>query len=251
MSGHSKWSSIKHKKAATDAKRGKLFSRLSKEVTIAARLGGGDPDQNARLRKAIDDCKGANMPGDNVKRAIKKGTGDLGGGNIEEIIFEGYGPGGVAILVETTTDNRNRTVSELRHMFSKSGGNLGEAGCVAWIFSKTGYLVVPKEKADEDTLMGIVLDAGAEDLRDDGSNWEILAPAEGVAAVREALVTAGIEPTVAEVSMLPQNTVRLEGGEARQLLKLMEAIEEQEDVQSVHANFDISEREIESVMAAG
>ena len=251
MSGHSKWSSIKHKKAATDAKRGKLFSRLSKEVTIAAKLGGGDPDQNARLRKAIDECKGANMPGDNVKRAIKKGTGGLGGASIEEIIFEGYGPGGVAILVETTTDNRNRTVSELRHMFSKSGGNLGEAGCVAWIFSKTGYLVVPKEKADEDTLMGIVLDAGAEDLRDDGSNWEILAPAEGVAAVREALVTAGIEPTVAEVSMLPQNTVRLEGGEARQLLKLMEAIEEQEDVQSVHANFDISESEIESVMAAG
>lgn len=251
MSGHSKWSSIKHKKAATDAKRGKLFSRLSREVTIAAKLGGGDPDQNARLRKAIDDCKGANMPGDNVKRAIKKGTGELGGANIEEIIFEGYGPGGVAILVETTTDNRNRTVSELRHMFSKSGGNLGEAGCVAWIFSKTGYLVVPKEKADEDTLMGIVLDAGAEDLREDGSNWEILAPAEGVAAVREALLAAGIEPTVAEVSMLPQNTVRLEGGEARQLLKLMEAIEEQEDVQSVHANFDISESEIESVMAAG
>ena len=251
MSGHSKWSTIKHKKGAADAKRGKLFSRLSKEVTIAAKLGGGDPDQNPRLRKAIDNCKGANMPNDNVTRAIKKGTGELEGGNIEEITFEGYGPGGVAIIAKTTTDNRNRTVSEIRHLFSKHGGNLGENGCVAWMFTKTGYLVVPKTSADEDTLMGHVLDAGAEDLRDDGSNWEILAPPDRVEAIQVALNSAGIEPTLAEVSMIPANTVRLEGGEARRLLKLMEAIEEQDDVEDVHANFDIAESEIESAMAAG
>lgn len=250
MSGHSKWSSIKHKKAATDAKRGKRFSRLSREVTIAAKLGGGDTDQNPRLRKAIEACKAVNMPNDNISRAVKKGTGELDGGNIEEITFEGYGPGGVAVLIETTTDNRNRTVSELRHTFSKNGGNLGEAGCVAWIFTKTGYLVVPKDKTDEETLMGIVLDAGADDLRDDGSHWEILAPPEQVSAVKDALVSRGIEPTVAEVSMLPQNTIHLEGAQARQLLKLMESIEDNDDVQSVHANFDIAESEIESVMAA-
>ena len=250
MSGHSKWSSIKHKKAATDAKRGKLFSRLSKEVTIAARMGGGDSEQNPRLRKAIEGCKAVNMPNDNITRAIKKGTGELEGVQIEEITFEGYGPGGVAVLVETTTDNRNRTVGELRHLFSKNGGNLGEAGCVAWIFSKTGYLVVPNDRADEETLMNIVLEAGADDLREDGSNWEILAPAERVDAIKTALETAGVTPTVAEVTMLPQNTIQLAGSQARRFLKLMDAIEDHDDVQNVHANFDIAESEIESALAA-
>ncbi len=251
MSGHSKWSSIKHKKAATDAKRGKRFSRLSREVTIAAKLGGGDTDQNPRLRKAIEACKAVNMPNDNISRAVKKGTGELDGGNIEEITFEGYGPGGVAVLIETTTDNRNRTVGEIRHIFSKHGGNMGEAGCVAWIFAKTGYLVVPKSQAGEDTLMEIVLEAGAEDIRDDGENWEVLALPAQVDNVKEALAAKSITPTVAEVSMLPQNTVRLEGAQAQQFLKLMEAIEDQDDVQSVHANFDIAESEIASALAAG
>lgn len=251
MSGHSKWSSIKHKKAATDAKRGKQFSRLSREVMVAAKTGGGDPGQNPRLRKAMEACKAVNMPNDNVTRAIKKGTGEIEGVVIEEITFEGYGPGGVAILVKTTTDNRNRTVGEIRHMFSKHGGNLGDAGCVAWMFNKTGYLVVPKQAAGaEEALLEIVLGAGAEDLREDGSNWEILCPPESVSAVQDALVGQGITPTVAEVSMLPQNTVRLEGAQVRQCLKLMDAIEDHDDVQSMHANFDIDETEIENALAA-
>jgi len=250
MSGHSKWSSIKHKKAATDKKRGKAFSRLSREVTMAAK-NSGDPDQNPRLRKAIEACKAVNMPNDNITRAIKKGTGEIAGVVFEEITFEGYGPGGVAILVETTTDNRNRIVGELRHLFSKYGGNLGEAGCVAWMFDKTGYLVLLKDKADEETVLSIVLEAGADDLRDDGSNWEILAPPAQVEAVKSALLERGLEPTVSEVTMLPQTTVPVEGAQAAQFLRLMEMLEEQDDVQNVYANFDIAEKEIETLMATG
>lgn len=249
MSGHSKWSTIKHKKAAADAKRGKLFSRLAKEVTIAARLGGGDADQNPRLRKAIEACKAVNMPNDNIARAVKRGTGELEGVHLEEVTFEGYGPGGVAVMVATTTDNRTRTVNELRHLFSKWGGNLGEAGCVGWIFDKKGYLTLPKEKVDEDTLMGVVLDAGAEDLRDDGSNWEIITPPDSMDTVKQALVEKSLEPAAAEVTQLPQNTVHVEGGAASQLLRMLDALEEHDDVQHVYANFDISEQEIEATFA--
>ena len=250
MSGHSKWSTIKHKKAATDAKRGQAFSRLAKEVTISARLGGGDPDQNSRLRKAIETCKGANMPNDNITRAIKRGTGELEGITLEEVTFEGYGAGGVAVLVEITTDNRTRTVSELRHMFLKWGGNLGDAGCVAWMFDKKGYITLPKEKVDEDTLMSIVLEAGAEDLRDDGANWEVITPPAELEAVKDALAAKSLAPATAEVTMLPQSTVRLEGGGAQQLLRLLGALEEHDDVQHVYANFDIAEKEIEKAVTA-
>ena len=250
MSGHSRWSTIKHKKAATDAKRGQAFSRLAKEVTISARLGGGDPDQNSRLRKAIEACKGVNMPNDNITRAIKRGTGELEGVTLEEVTFEGYGAGGVAVLVEITTDNRTRTVSELRHMFSKWGGNLGEAGCVAWMFDKKGYITLPKEKVDEDTLMSIVLEAGAEDLRDDGTNWEVITPPAELEAVKDALAAQSLAPATAEVTMLPQSTVHLEGGGAQQLLRLLEALEEHDDVQHVYANFDIAEKEIEKAVTA-
>ncbi len=250
MSGHSKWSTIKHKKAATDAKRGQAFSRLAKEVTISARLGGGDPDQNSRLRKAIEACKGVNMPNDNITRAIKRGTGEFEGITLEEVTFEGYGPGGVAVLVEITTDNRTRTVSELRHMFLKWGGNLGEAGCVAWMFDKKGYITLPKEKVDEDTLMSIVLEAGAEDLRDDGANWEVITPPAELEAVKDALAAKSLAPATAEVTLLPQSTVRLEGGGAQQLLRLLGALEEHDDVQHVYANFDIAEKEIEKAVTA-
>ncbi len=250
MSGHSRWSTIKHKKAATDAKRGQAFSRLAKEVTISARLGGGDPDQNSRLRKAIETCKGANMPNDNITRAIKRGTGELEGITLEEVTFEGYGAGGVAVLVEITTDNRTRTVSELRHMFSKWGGNLGEAGCVAWMFDKKGYITLPKEKVDEDTLMSIVLEAGAEDLRDDGANWEVITPPAELEVVKDALTAKSLAPATAEVTMLPQSTVSLEGGGAQQLLRLLGALEEHDDVQHVYANFDIAEKEIEKAVTA-
>lgn len=250
MSGHSKWSTIKHKKAATDAKRGKLFSRLIKEVTVAARLGGGDPDQNSRLRKAIAACKAENMPAENIERGIKRGTGQVPGASLQEVTFEGYGPGGVAVLVETTTDNRTRTVNELRHLFSKWRGHLGEAGCVGWMFDKKGYITLPREKVDEDTLMGIALEAGAEDLRDDGSNWEVITPPDGLEAVRDALKAKSLEPGTAEVTMLPQSTVRLEGGAAQQLLHLLEALEEHDDVQHVYSNFDIAEKEIEKAVAA-
>ncbi len=250
MSGHSKWSTIKHKKAATDARRGRLFSRLIKEITIAARLGGGDQNANPRLRSAIADAKAENMPNDNIDRAIKRGTGQIPGLVLEEATFEGYGPGGVAILLETTTDNRTRTVNELRHLFSKWNGNLGESGCVAWMFEKKAYLTMPREKADEETLMGIVLDAGAEDLRDDGSNWEIIGPPDKLETLKAALEAHGLQPAAAEVARLPQSTVHVEGGNASQLLKLLEALEEHDDVQHVHSNFDIAEKEIEAAIAA-
>ncbi len=250
MSGHSKWAQIKHKKAATDAKRGRVFSRLIKEVTTAARLGGGDPDANPRLRTAIAAAKAENMPADNIERAVLRGTGQLEGVSFEQVAFEGYGPGGAAVLVETTTDNRTRTVNELRHLFSKWGGNLGESGCVAWMFQRKGYLSLPKEKADEDTLMGIVLDAGAEDLRDDGVNWEVITPPEAVDAVRSALEARDLAPAVAQVTLLPQSMVRLEGSNAQHMVHLMDALEEHDDVQQVYSNFDIAEKEIEEAVSA-
>lgn len=250
MSGHSKWSSIKHKKAATDSKRGKIFTKLIKEITVAARMGGGDLDMNPRLRSAVQAAKSDNMPKDNIERAIKKGTGELEGVNYEEIIYEGYGPGGAAVLVESLTDNKNRTVADIRSIFGKNGGNLGENGCVAWMFDKKGYITLPKEKVDEDTLMSIVLEAGAEDLRDDGANWEVITPPAELEAVKDALTAKSLAPATAEVTMLPQSTVRLEGGGAQQLLRLLEALEEHDDVQHVYANFDIAEKEIEKAVTA-
>lgn len=250
MSGHSKWATIKHKKAATDARRGRMFTRLIKEITVSARTGGGDPASNPRLRKAIVEAKAENMPADNIERAMQRGTGQLPGVVIEEVVLEGYGPGGVAILVEVATDNRNRTVNELRYIFSRFGGNLGDTGCVAWMFSKKGQITLPKEKVDEDTLLGIVLDAGADDLRDDGTNWEVLTTPDELDAVKQALEKKNLAPATAEVTMLPQNYVRVEGGTAQQLLRLLEAIEEQEDAQHVYSNFDIPEQILQEAMAA-
>jgi len=244
MSGHSKWHSIKHKKAAIDSKRGRAFTKLIKEITIAARIGGGDPEGNPRLRKAISDAKGVNMPVDNIKRAVMKGTGDLEGGQLEEITYEGYGPAGVALLVEVVTDNRNRTVSEIRHVFSKNGGNMGEAGSVAWMFNKKGYIIVDSSKADEETLMSIAIDAGADDLRNEGSTYEIYTAPESFESVLEAIKAKAIETVSAEVAMIPQTYVKVEGKAAQQVVKLMEALDEHDDVQHVHANFDIEEAEL-------
>jgi YebC/PmpR family DNA-binding regulatory protein len=243
MSGHSKWHSIKHKKGAIDAKRGRAFTKLIKEITIAARIGGGDPDGNPRLRKAILDARGVNMPADNIKRAVMKGTGELEGGQLEEILYEGYGPGGVALIAETVTDNRNRTVSEIRHVFSKNGGNMGEAGSVSWMFQKKGYIVVDKSKSDEDTIMSLALDAGADDFRADDS-FEIFTAPNAMESIVEALKAKGIEPESAEISMIPQNTVKVEGKNAQQVLKLMEALDDHDDVQHVYANFDMEESEM-------
>src|SRR5262249_16637420 len=231
-------------KGAIDAKRGRAFTKLIKEITIAARIGGGDPDGNPRLRKTILDAKGGNMPTDNNKRAIMKGTGELGGGNPEEGAYQGYGPGGVALIVETVTDNRNRTVSEIRHVFSKNGGNMGEAGSVSWMFHKKGYIIVENAKADEDTVMSIALDAGADDFRVDGSNYEVFTAPNALDEVVNALKTKGVEPVSSEISMIPQNTVKVEGKNAQQVLKLMEALDEHDDVQHVYANFDMEESEM-------
>lgn len=247
MSGHSKWATIKHKKAATDARRGRIFTRLIKEITVAARQGGGDPEANPRLRTAILAARSENMPADNIKRAIQRGTGELPGATIEEATYEGYGPHGVAMIVEVATDNKNRTVSEIRHLFSKFGGNLGEAGCVSWMFSKRGSVSVPKAKATEDQLMDIVLEAGAEDLRDDGDNWEILCPPEAVESVTSALKAAGVEVAGSEVALLPQSYVKLEGKDAEQMAKFLEALEEHEDVQQIYSNFDFDAKELEQV----
>ncbi|MGA1875041.1 MAG: YebC/PmpR family DNA-binding transcriptional regulator [bacterium] len=247
MSGHSKWSSIKHKKAAIDAKRGKAFTRVIKEITVAARMGGGDPTANPRLRAAIANAKTVNMPQDNVTRAIKKGTGELPGVSYEEVTYEGYGPGGVAIMVEIMTDNKNRTVAEMRHIFSKHNGNLGESGCVAWMFDKKGLIVVDTDKADEDQLMEIVLNAGAEDMRRNGDVFEIITLPEELLPVQEAIDQEGIEISVAQVSRIPQTTVRLEGKHAEQMLKLMEKLEDHEDVQNVFANFDIPDEVMEQL----
>ncbi len=246
MSGHSKWATIKHKKGALDARRGKIFTRLIKEITIAAKSG-GEPDKNPRLRTAIAAAKAENMPADNIKRAVQRGTGELPGVNYEEFMLEGYGPGGVAVLIDISTDNRNRTVSEIRHALSKNGGNMGEAGSVAWMFHKKGSIVVPKTAAKEDDLMNIVLEAGADDMRDDGDNWEILTEPSVYEAVMEALKKAKITPTVNEVGMTPQNYIKLEGQQANTMIRLLEALEDHDDVQHVYSNFDIDEKQLEQV----
>jgi len=241
MSGHSKWHSIKHKKAVVDAKRGKIFTKTIRELAMAARLGGGDPVSNSRLRKAIADAKSVNMPADNIKRAIMKGTGQLEGVNYEEITYEGYGPSGVAIYVETLTDNKNRTVSELRHIFSKNSGNIGESGCVAWMFSRKGYLVIEQSKANEEELLELILDAGAEDLKEDGSNFEVFTPPEKFEAVVNAIKEKEIQLEASNLGYFPQNFVKVEGKQAQQLLRLMEELEDHDDVQHVWSNFDIDE----------
>ena len=249
MSGHSKWATIKHKKAATDARRGKVFTKVIRELTIAARTGGADPDTNPRLRTAILTAKGENMPNDNIDRAIQRGAGNLEGETLDEVTFEGYGPGGVGLLVQVVTSNRNRIVSEIRHMLSKNGGNMAETGAVGWMFERKGDILVPKEAADEEKMMGIVLDAGAEDLRDDGGAWEVTTPPEAMEKVREALTSAGIKPSSAEVGFIPKNYVKLTGAQAQQMVRMMEALEDHDDVQHVYANFDIDEKEIQAAVA--
>jgi len=244
MSGHSKWSTIKHKKGAADAKRGKLFSKIIKEIAIAARMGGGDPDSNPRLRTVLDKAKLANMPNDNVDRAIKRGTGELEGISYEEMTFEGYGPSGVAVFIEVLSDNKNRTVAELRHIFSKRNGNLGENGCVAWMFSKQGILTFEKSIGEE-KLMNVVLEAGADDIRDDDTIFSVITPPSAFAKVKEACDKAEIKYIEAEVSYVPQNTVELSGSDAEKMLKLMDDLEDHDDVQNVAANFDIDSETME------
>jgi YebC/PmpR family DNA-binding regulatory protein len=246
MSGHSKWATIKHKKGALDAKRGKIFTRLIKEISIAAKSG-GDPDTNPRLRTAIAAAKAENMPADNIKRAIQRGTGELPGATYEEFTLEGYGPGGVALLLDINTDNRNRTVSEIRHAFGKNGGNMAEAGAVSWMFHKKGDIVIPKSATQEDDLMAVVLDAGAEDLRDDGENWEVVTDPSAYEAVLEAVKKTGLNPASSSVAMIPQNYIKLEGQQATQMIRLIEALEEHDDVQNVHSNFDVDQKLLEEV----
>ena len=239
MSGHSKWSSIKHKKAAVDAKRGKVFTKLIKEITVAARMGGGDVNANPRLRSAVQAAKSENMPKDNLERAIKKGTGELEGVSYEESTYEGYGPGGAAILIEILTDNKNRAVADIRHIFSKCAGNLGENGCVAWMFDKKGYIAIEKASADEDLVMETAIDAGAEDVREDEDNFEIITEPDDFEAVKEAIDAASISYFDAEITMLPQSTTNLEGKEAEQMVRLMGMLDDCEDVQKVYTNADI------------
>jgi YebC/PmpR family DNA-binding regulatory protein len=246
MSGHSKWATIKHKKGALDAKRGKIFTRLIKEIAMAAKSG-GDPDMNPRLRTAIVAAKAENMPADNIKRAIQRGTGELPGATYEEFVLEGYGPGGVALLAEISTDNRNRTVSEIRHVFGKNNGNMAEAGAVSWMFHKKGDIVVAKSAAKEDDLMNIVLETGGEDLKDDGDNWELITEPAAYEGVLEAVKKANIPVVSSSVSMIPQNYIKLEGQQAAQMIRLLEALEDHDDVQSVHANFDIDQKVLEEV----
>ncbi len=249
MSGHSKWHSIKHKKGAADAKRGKIFTRIIKELTVAARAGGGDADSNPRLRTIIAEAKASNMPADNIKRAIRRGTGEEPGVSYDEITYEAYGPGGAAMIIDVLTDNKNRAVGEIRHILTRHGGNLAEANAVAWMFSKRGYIVVPKSKAKEEDLMAAALEAGADDLRDDEDNWEVLSAPDLFPQVLDAVKKLGIEPDAAEVSMLPQNYLKLEGKQAQQMVKLMESLEDHEDVRHVWSNFDIEEKEIEASLA--
>ncbi|NYF80146.1 YebC/PmpR family DNA-binding transcriptional regulator [Granulicella arctica] len=241
MSGHSKWATIKHKKGATDAKRGKIFTRLIKEITIAAKGGGGDPDGNPRLRTAIAAAKAENMPADNIKRAIQRGTGELEGVNYEEITYEGYGPGGVAIIVNVLTDNKNRAVSEIRHAFSKNGGNLGESNSVSWMFSKKGVIVVAKSAASEEKITETVLEAGAEDLSDEGDTWEVLSAPADFEAVTDALKAAKITPEHAEVTMIASTYTKLEGSQANSMMRLLEVLEDLDDAQNVYSNFDMDE----------
>lgn len=241
MSGHSKWATTKRKKAAIDSKRGKIFTKITKEITVAAKIGGSDPDGNARLRTAILKAKEANMPADNIKKAVMKGTGELPGVTYEETTYEGYGPNGVAVFIEIMTDNKNRTVAEIRKTFTRHGGNMGEAGCVSWMFNKKGYIVVERSKADEDRLMSLVLDAGAEDMKSDNNNFEITTAPKDFEKVKEVLKQNNIEMSVSEITMVPQSYIKLDGKEAEQMLKLMEELEDHDDVQNVYANFDIPE----------
>jgi YebC/PmpR family DNA-binding regulatory protein len=248
MSGHSKWSTIRHKKAAADAKRGKVFTKLIKEITVAARMGGGDPVANSRLRAAIAEAKTENMPKENIDRAIKKGTGELEGASYEEVNYEGYGPGGVAILVEVMTDNRNRAASDIRHIFSKNGGSLGEAGCVAWMFSKKGSIVFSKEQVSEDELMELALEAGAEDVEDQDDQFQVTTAWEDFEAVKTAFDEKEMKYEMAEVTMVPQTTVPIEDEKvAQQLLKLMNALDDSDDVQNAYANFDIPDEILNEV----
>ena len=249
MSGHSKWASIKHKKGAADAKRGKLFTRIIKELTVAARDAGGDPDTNPRLRTVIADAKSANMPADNIKRAIRRGTGEEPGVSYEEVTYEAYGPGGAALLIECMTDNTNRAVGEIRHLLSKHNGNLGTTNSVAWMFEKHGYIVIENAGVDEEALMTAAIEAGADDFKDEGDNWEIISTPELFEEIRSAVTAAGVEPMSAQVAMLPQNLVRLEGKQAQQMIKLMDVLEDQDDVQNLWSNFDVDTKEIEASLA--
>jgi YebC/PmpR family DNA-binding regulatory protein len=244
MSGHNKWSTIKHKKGATDAKRGKLFSKIIKEITIAARFGGGDADGNPRLRTAVNAARTANMPKENVDRAIKRGTGEIEGVNYEEITYEGYGPGGVAVMVETLTDNKNRTVAEIRHIFEKYNGSLGETGGVSWIFKKQGVVEVDGASLDEDEVMEVALESGAQDVKKEGGTYEITTDPSDLEVVRGAVEAKGWKLELYEITMIPQNTVKLEGKKAEQMLKMMDALDDNDDMQRVFANFDISEEEM-------
>ncbi|MCD4722951.1 MAG: YebC/PmpR family DNA-binding transcriptional regulator [Desulfobacula sp.] len=247
MSGHSKWSTIKHKKGATDAKRGKLFTKLIKEITVAARMGGGDPEANPRLRRALSSARSQNMPKDTFERAIKKGTGELEGVNYEEILYEGYGPGGVAVLVECLTDNRNRTIAEVRHAFGKAGGNVGTDGCVAWMFDKKGLISVSKEESDEETLMELALDAGAEDIKEETDSFDIITEPSDFDVVKEAIDAAGIKYELAEITMIPQNLTKVEGKEAEQMIRFMEVLDDSDDVQKFYCNADIPDEVFDSL----
>ena len=247
MSGHSKWATTKHKKMAIDSKRGKIFTKVIKEITVAARTGGGDPDGNPRLRTAILKAKEANMPADNIKKAIQKGTGELPGVSYEEAIFEGYGPGGVAILTSIMTDNKNRTVPEIRYIFSRHGGNMGEAGCVSWMFDKKGYIVVEGGKVDEESLMSLIVEVGAEDMRKDGDNFEVITAPGDLESVKKSIEGAGIPVSVSEVTMLPQNYIEIDDKSAGQVLKLIEALEDHDDVQNVYANFNLRDEVLEKM----
>ncbi|MCJ7499624.1 YebC/PmpR family DNA-binding transcriptional regulator [bacterium] len=247
MAGHSKWANIKHRKGAQDAERGKIFTKLNREIMVSAKMGGGDVESNPRLRQAIAKAKSANMPMQNIERAIKKGTGDLEGVNYEEILYEGYGPAGVAVLVETLTDNRNRTVSDVRSAFTKNNGNLGEAGCVSWIFQMSSYFVFSKEEVEGDLLVEVALEAGAEDINEEGSEYEVTGPPDKIDALKDAFAAAGLQYQVGEVTMLPQNVIKLDDKQAQQTLKLVEALEDSDDVQKVFANFDISDDVMENL----
>jgi YebC/PmpR family DNA-binding regulatory protein len=246
MSGHSKWSSIKHKKSAADAKRGKIFTKLIKEITVAARMGGGDPDGNPRLRAAVAAAKAENMPKENIERGIKKGTGELEGVAYEESSYEGYGPGGAAILIDCLTDNRNRAVADIKHVFERNGGSLGEPGCVAWMFEKKGLIVLEKDKVEEEVLLDLALEAGAEDVKEGETEFEVIADPADFESVKGAIDEAGLPYTFAEVTMIPQNTVKLEGKKAEQMLNLMQALEDNDDVSNIYANFDIPDEVMEA-----
>jgi YebC/PmpR family DNA-binding regulatory protein len=247
MSGHSKWSTIKHKKGAADAKRGKIFTKLIKEISVAARMGGGDPEANSRLRHALINARAQNMPKDTYERAIKKGTGDLEGANYEEIVYEGYGPGGVAVLVECLTDNRNRTIAEVRHAFGKAGGNVGTSGCVAWMFDKKGLITVDKKDATEETLMEAALEAGAEDIKDEGDCFDIIMDPADFDAVKDAIDAANIKFEAAEITMIPQTLTELKGDEAGQMIKFMDVLDDLDDVQKFYSNADISDETLDAM----